>query len=173
MYAYEKAVLKTYGQTEAFIKSTEKAILRGAFASYYSKRPTKDLAEEILEMKQRLEELISLKTATDYALSKIKPCYAYLLGVRYGVGKIGEGQEIERTDNYYRKVAYALLKFAQEMKRLGYNSEEYAKFANRNHYFKAAYNSAVKFEQSVKSCGNLKVKGGKSLVGVKPKIKAI
>ena len=172
MYAYEKAVLKTYGQTEAFIKITEKAIIKGAFASYYSRRPAKDLAEEILKMKFRLDDLVELKNAIDSALSKIKPCYAYLLGVKYGAGKLGVGQSVERTAGYYRNVAYALLKFAQEMKRLGFTDEKYQSFAKNNEYFKSAYQSTLKFEEAVKRCGNLKVKGGKTLKGVKPKLKA-
>ena len=119
MYAYEKAVLKTYGQTKAFIKSTENAILKGAYASYYSKRPALAVAEEILELNERLTELVALKNAVDNALTKIKPCYAYLLGVKYGAGTLGVGQTLEKTDGYYRKVAYALGKFAQEMKKQG------------------------------------------------------
>ena len=110
MYTYEKTILTTYKQTEAFIKSTRLAMQRGVYSSYYSRRPTVDLAEEILDLKMQLEEIEELKNAIDESLAEIKPCYAYLLKVRFGI-EDGEQEKTEKDSKFYRMVAYALQKF--------------------------------------------------------------
>ena len=157
MYAYEKAILKTYRQTDAFIKSTEKAIVRGAYASYKSHRPALCIAEELLELKSQKEELEHLKFAIDKTLEEMKPCHAFILGVKYGVGSLGVGQTLQKTDGYYKKAAYALGKFVFGMKKLGCSNSVYEDLCKRYHYIKVAFENFVKFEEVVKKNGNLLV----------------
>ena len=103
MYAYEKTVLTTYRQTEAFIKSTRLAIKRGAYASYFSRRPMVDLAGEIINLKLQLEEIEELKNAIDQSLLELKPCYSQILKIRYGIEK-GEDLQTQKDAKYYKAV---------------------------------------------------------------------
>ena len=155
MYAYEKSILKTYKQTEAFIKSMKNAIVKGAYASFGSKKPTRVIAEELLELQMQKAELEHLKASIDQTLSEMKPCHAYILGVKYGAGSLGVGQTLEKTDGYYRKSAYALGKFVFGMKKKGYSNSVYEDLAKRYHYIKTAYEGLVKFEEGIKKSGNL------------------
>ena len=157
MYAYEKAVLKTYRQTEAFIKSIENSILRGAYSSINSKEPALLLAERLLELKMKKAELECLKSDIDKTLAKMKPCHAYILGVKYGAGSLGVGQTLEKTDGYYKKAAYALGKFVFGMKDKGYTNSIYEDLCEKYHYIKVAYEAIVKFEEGIKKSGNLLV----------------
>ena len=157
MYAYEKAVLKTYRQTEAFICSTQKAIFKGACSSFGTRKPTLKIAEELLELKLQKEELEGLKFAIDQTLSEMKPCQAYILGVKYGAGSLGVGQTLEKTDGYYRKAAYALGKFVFGMKKKGYSNSVYESLCKKYHYIKVAYENLVKLEEGIKKSGNLVV----------------
>ena len=167
MYAYEKAVLKTYRQTDAFIKSFESSIIKGAYASFGSRRPAQVLAEEILEMKIQKAELECLKNAIDKALSEMKPCHAYILGVKYGAGSLGVGCVLEKTDGYYKKTAYALGKFVLNMKKQGYTNSVYASLCEKFHYINTAYEGLVRFEEGLKKSGNLRC-GNQTFKG-KPK----
>ena len=155
MYAYEKAILKTYRQTEAFIKSMEKAILKGAYASFGSKKPALQIAEEILEVKFQKAELEHLKLAIDQTLAEMKPCHAYILGVKFGAGKLGVGQFLEKTDGYYKKSAYALGKFVFGMKKRGYSNSVYEDLCKKYHYINSAYEGLVRFEDGLKKSGTL------------------
>lgn len=157
MYAYEKAILKTYRQTDAFIKSSQKAIVRGAYASFNSRRPAQCIAEELLEIKLQMEELEDLKRAIDETLEEMKPCHAYILGVKYGAGSLGVGQTLQKTDGYYKKAAYALGKFVFGMKKKGYSNSVYEDLCKKYHYIKVAFDNFVKFEEVVKRNGNLLV----------------
>ena len=162
MYAYEKAVLKTYRQTEAFIKSTQSAILRGALASFSSKKPASVQAEELLELKMQKAELEHLKNSIDEALKEMKPCHAYILGVKYGAGSLGVGESLEKSDGYYKKAAYALGKFVFAMKSKGYTSETYSLLCKKFRYIQRAYEGFIRFEEGIKKSGNL-LNFGKSL----------
>ena len=157
MYAYEKAILKTYRQTCAFIKCTEKAILRGAYSSFGSRKPALILAEELLDLKLQKEELEDLKLAIDQTLKELKPCHAYILGVKYGAGSLGVGQTLQKTDGYYKKAAYALGKFVFGMKKKGYSNSVYESLCNKYHYIKSAFENFVRVEESIKKSGNLLV----------------
>lgn len=167
MYAYEKAVLKTYGQTEAFIKSIETAIVKRAYASFGSRKPAQMIAEGILEMKMQKAELEHLKNAMDKALSEMKPCHAYILGVKYGAGSLGVGCVLEKTDGYYKKSAYSLGKFVFAMKRQGYSNAVYSELCEKYHYIRVAYEGLVRFEEGIKKSGNLRC-GNQTFKG-KPK----
>ena len=158
MYAYEKAVLKTYKQTEAFIKSTERAIVKAGFASYYSKKPVDKIADELIDMHVQKAELEAFKEALDQTVSELKPCYREALASMYGLdGTAGDGGQ--RDSGFYRRVAYALGKFALGMKRRGYNNSVYQRLCEGYSYLNNSYLSTVKFEEGVKKCGNLKNKG--------------
>lgn len=157
MYAYEKAILKTYRQTEAFIKSTEKAIEKVAYSSGVSRRPAIHIAEEILELKMQKAELEYLKEAVLKTLSEMKPCHSYILGVKYGIGSLGVGQTLEKTDGYYKKAAYALGKFVFGMKSKGYSNSVYEDLCKKYNYIKVVYEGIVKVEETIKKSGNLLV----------------
>ncbi len=163
MFAYEKAVLKTYRQTKVNIKNSTSAIIKGAYGSFHSKKPAKDLAEELLQLVNDKNELEGLMQAIRKTLSEMKPCHAYLLCVKYGLGKYAKEEPLEKTTGYYRKAAYALGKFAQGMTSLGYTSEVYQNICARFDYIRHAYERFKKFEEKVYNCGNLKV-NGKSLL---------
>ncbi|MBQ7373331.1 MAG: hypothetical protein IJW64_02060 [Clostridia bacterium] len=167
MYAYEKTILETYGQTEAFIKSTRLAIKRGALASYYSRKPVEQLADEIIKLKLQLEEIEALKNAIDESLLEIKPCYSYFLKVRYGILD-GKDLSVEKDSHYYRMVAYALGKFVSSMRKRGYSGEVLNRTFQNYVYLQSAYKQISNFETKVKSCGNLK-HGGTSLKNKKIK----
>lgn len=156
MYSYEKAVLKTYKQTDAFIKSIQNAIVKGAYASFGSRKPAQVLAEEILDLHMQKAELEHLKASIDKSLSEMKPCHAYILGVKYGAGSLGVGQTLEKTDGYYKKSAYALGKFVFGMKKLGYTNDIYEELCKRYHYIKSAYDGLIRFEEGLKKSGNLR-----------------
>ena len=163
MFAYEKAVLKTYRQTSANIKNLSSAIIKGAQGSFHSKKSAKDLAEKLLQLVNDKNELEGLKLAVQKTLSEMKPCHAYLLCVKYGVGKYAKEKPFDKTNGYYRKAAYALGKFAQGMKSLGYTPEVYQNVCARFEYIGQSYERFKKFEEKVYNCGNLKV-NGKSLI---------
>lgn len=158
MYAYEKTVLQTYHQTEAFIKSTILAIKRGARSSYYSKRPTLELAEEIINLKLQLEEIQEMKNAIDESLLEINPCYSRILKVRYELEN-SDNEHIKKDNTYYRKVAYALGKFVISMRKRGFTGEVFQQLFQNYGYLESAYRQISNFETKVKQCGNLKNSG--------------
>ena len=158
MYAYEKTVLTTYRQTEAFIKSTRLAIKKGAYASFYSRRPTVDIAGEIINLKVQLDEIEELKNAIDQSLLELKPSYSQILKIRYEIDKREEGP-VCRDAKYYKAVAYALGKFVACMRKRGYTGEVLGNLFKNYTYLESAYKQISNFETKVKSCGNLKNKG--------------
>lgn len=98
-----------------------------------------------------------MKDAIDQSLSEMKPCHAYVLGVKYGAGSLGVGQTLEKTDGYYKKTAYALGKFVFSMKKKGYSNSAYQALCDKYHYIKNAYEGFVRFEEGLKKSGNLLV----------------
>ena len=122
MYAYEKTILSTYSQTEAFLKSTRLAMEKGVCSSFYSRKPVVDLAEEIIDLKIQHEEIEELKNAIDEALLEIKPYYAFILKVKYEIGE-GKDAQVEKDSSYYRMIAYALGKFVLSMRKRGFTGE--------------------------------------------------
>ena len=158
MSAYEKTALSTYSQTEAFIKSTRLAIKRGVRASYYSRKPATQIAEDIIELNLQLEEIEEFKNAIDESLFSLKPCYAYYLKTRYQIGD-GKDVQVEKDAHYYRVVAYALGKFVAQMRSRGFTGEAFRKLFASYPYLESAYNKISDFETKVKSQGNLKNRG--------------
>ena len=156
MYAYEKTALSTYSQTEAFIKSTRLAIKRGVRASYYSRKPATQIAEDIIELNLQLEEIEEFKNAIDESLFSLKPCYAYYLKTRYQIGD-GKDVQVEKDAHYYRVVAYALGKFVAQMRSRGFTGEAFRKLFASYPYLESAYNKISDFETKVKSQGFLKI----------------
>lgn len=162
MYAYEKAVLKTYKQTETFIKTTKNTIVKGAYASYRSFRPAQAQAEKLIDLCEKKSEIEELKNAIDESLASLKPCYAYILGEKYGVGEYANAQPMQKNNAYYRKSAYALGKFVQEMRSRGFTNEVYESICKRYGYIDNAHKSIVAMEKRVIESGNL-LNVGKSL----------
>lgn len=155
MYAYEKAVLKTYKQTESFIKTTKNSIVKGAYSSFRSFRPAKEQAEKLIGLIERKSEIEELKNAIDQTLASLKPCHAYLIGERYGVGEYANVEPIPRNNAYYRKSAYALGKFVQGMRERGFTNEVYNLLCKNYGYIDHAYKNIVALEQRILQSGNL------------------
>ena len=156
MFAYERAVLKTYRQTESFIKTTKNSIIKGAYASYRCYRPAKDQVEKLIGLCERKAEIEELKNAIDQTFASLKPCHAYILGEKYGIGDWANAEPIQRKDNaYYRKVAYALGKFVQGMRERGFTDEVYSSLCKNYSYINQAYQSAIAFSKRIVASGNL------------------
>lgn len=166
MFAYEKAVLKTYKQTESFIKATKNSIVKGAYASYRSFCPAEKQAERLIGLCERKAEIEELKNAIDQALASLKPCHAYIIGEKYGIGEFANAEPILKNNAYYRRYAYALGKFVQEMKARGFTSEVYELLCENYGYIRSAYEEIVAKEKRIIESGNL-LNVGKSLKPVK------
>ena len=158
MYAYEKTILSTYHQTEAFLKSTRLAMQKGVYASFYSRKPAVDLVEEIIDLKLQFEEIEELKNAIDQALEEMKKCYAFILKVKYEIGE-GKDAQVKKDAIYYRMIAYALGKFVLSMRKRGFTGEVLKEIIDKYCYLKSAYEQISNFENKVKSRGYLKHKG--------------
>ncbi len=163
MFAYEKAILKSYGKFEEVIDCMDESFMRKALKTFSSRMPTEKLAEKLIDMTERKKSLVRLYFSVGDALSSLKAEDQRILSERYGFDSGKKGVTDEQNRNYYRKLALAVGRFSAALAKTGADSETLEEMRRKFHFIDEACAEALAKEKAVLKIGPLKNVSGVSL----------
>lgn len=123
MYAFEKCVIASYKTCKNVIDEMDELFLKTAVKSYLSLVPCEEIANKLLAMTERKDDLIYLCQTVKAAFKKLSDKSKQYLLYKFFGKKNAEIDEIKNTRKYFRRQLAAIVKFSDELKKLGFTEE--------------------------------------------------
>lgn len=127
MFAMEKCVLASFNVCKSVIKEIDELFLNTAVKSHLSTAPCEETAEKLIEMTDRKIDLIYLYQSVKKAFGNLSEQPKKYLLYKFFGRRYGEIDEIKNTRKYFRRQLSAIVKFSDELKKIGFTEELFKK----------------------------------------------
>ena len=152
MENYAKTILTCYDTIDGYITQIENLVRIKAKNSFYFRNGTIGLAEQLISLSEIRKDLMELSEIVDKMLKKMTEEDKILISYKY-FGVQPEDKDFDLTSrNYFRKQVRAIKRFAELLKKSGFDEEWF-----KNKYLKIAYISSI-YNLTIKENGKKHVR---------------